>query len=145
MNLLALTARLDRLLQYLDSQVKTYPTTAVGVTATAGAATYAKDGTWVEIIPASTVTTDYSVVAMALDIITTVDEYEIELGTGTAASEVVVSTHKFASAITSGETRIDISSMAQIPANTRLAVRLSSKDGSNSANVSVEYIDGLTP
>tara|TARA_R110000751_G_scaffold81024_5_gene163242 strand:+ start:6953 stop:7390 length:438 start_codon:yes stop_codon:yes gene_type:complete len=143
MNLLALVAKLDRLLRGLDSEVKTYPTTAAGVVVTAGAATYAKGGTWVEVIPASTVTTDFKPVAIVAEIISTIDEYELEIASGLAAAEVVISTHKFANIANLGTARVQIASIATQPANTRLSLRLSSKDGSNTASVSLEYVDAL--
>lgn len=144
MNLLALVTKIDRLLKEQDSQVKIIPAAGAGVTVTAHAGGSYARGAWVELVPASTVTTDSKVRTLVCELMSAVDEYEIDIGTGGAGAEVVVSTHKVTALAANGGARVTVGSMATIPANTRVAVRIGCLDAvARTMAVSAEYIDSL--
>jgi len=142
MNLLALITRLNKLESKAASQTKTIPAAAAGVTVTAaGGGSYAK-GAYAEVVAASGVTTNYRPTALVINLISAVDEYEIDIATGTAAAEVVVSTHKFSALAANGNARIELGSIVNVSKNIRLAARIGCNDAvARTIKLSAEYID----
>ena len=136
---IALKYILDRIQQNFSKQPKVIPAGAAGVTATANAAGGYAKGAYVELAAASVITTKYKPTALVIDNISAADEYEVELASGGAGSETTIGTFKFGA-----EGRIQIPSIAAVDANTRLAARIGCNDAvARTANISVEYIDGL--
>tara|TARA_R110000751_G_scaffold76798_3_gene154772 strand:- start:393 stop:818 length:426 start_codon:yes stop_codon:yes gene_type:complete len=141
MNLLALVARLQKFLEYLQSEPKVYPDTAVGVEATAAAGGAFARGAYVQIVPASTITTRMRPNAIIISNPSAADEWEIDIATGSALSEVDVGTFKF-----NGAETVVIPCIAEIDANVRIACRIGCFDAvARTAEVSLGYIDTLTP
>lgn len=143
MNLLALVTRLNNLESQFAYQTKVVPASATGVNVTCGVgATMSSKGAYVEVIAASGVTTKYRPMALVINLISGVDEYEIDLATGGAGSEVIVSTHKFAANAANAAVRIELSSIADVAKNVRFAARIGCTDSSGrTIKLSLEYID----
>jgi len=139
MNLLALVTRLDKLKAYQTSTTKLYPGEAAGVTATAnGAGGFAK-GTYAQISSGLVFATRYKPTAIIVTNASAVDEYEIDLATGAAASEVLGGTFKV-----TGNGRYPIT-FAEVAEQTRIAVRIGCLDGvARTLEIGIEFIDGLT-
>ena len=132
-----------KILEYLQSQIKAHPPELAAVTVTGGA-DLATKGVYAEVVAALAITTKYRPVALVIDSVSAIDDLEIDIATGAAAAEVVVSTHRISPTAIGDCRRIPIPSIADIAANTRLAVRASSAAGATTLDVSIEYIDNLT-
>lgn len=138
MNLLALTARLDRLEQLTTSETKTAPAAAAGVTTTCNAAANFVKGAYAQIVPAAGITTRFRPSAIVVDNPSAADEYEIQLAKGAAAAEVVVCTIKV-----TGAGRYPIN-CDYVEANTRIAARAGCLDAvARTIGVTIEYADNL--
>ena len=138
MNLLALVTRILRVEKLFTSQTKVYPSEAAGVTVTAAAGGGFAKGTYAQVVPVATITTVHRVTAIVVDNPSAADEYEIDIATGLAASEVVVGTIKVTGA---GRYQFNC---ANIDANTRIAARIGCLDAvARTAGITFEYSDDL--
>tara|TARA_R110002020_G_scaffold389685_1_gene600271 strand:+ start:76 stop:498 length:423 start_codon:yes stop_codon:yes gene_type:complete len=140
MNLLALTARLDRLEQTQNSVPGVKPAGAAGVTATAHAGGSFARGAYIEIAAASSITSKYRPTAVILDNLSAGDEFEVDLAVGGAGSETVVATIRVCE-----HGRKILTSCPYVDANARLAARIGCRDAvARTAGISVEFIDSLS-
>ena len=143
----ATSAALTDVSESASSIVKTAPPAAAGVTVTAGAAGLANKGAYAQVLATGAITTKSKFVAVCVSNPSALDDFEIDLATGAGGAEVVKSTHRFSLDGVNDSARIMIPSSpvnSGPPANTRLAARVSSTAGGTTADVCIEYIDGLS-
>jgi hypothetical protein len=129
---------LNSLYQHVHNPAKCYPTLQNGVTVNGGAGAWAL-GNFVEIVPASTITTMYDIHYVNFESASATDTYEFVLYSGLAGAEVEIGRIRTKKEATqSGTTSVPI----QIPAlmaNTRISAKLASSSGGDNVTVSVFY------
>ena len=85
----------ETLLEHVHSPSKVYPTLANGVTVTTGAGAWGL-GSFVEIVPASTITSDFDIHHISLEALSASGAYELVLYKGAASSEIEIGRVRFA-------------------------------------------------
>lgn len=139
MNNLSLAARLDRIEALADTVPSIVPSGATGITATAAAGGAFARGAYAEIAAANAITSKYKVVSVTVEAVSATDEYEIDLAVGGAGSESVITRVRV-----TGAGRHTVPSSGYGAAGDRLSARIGCLDAvARTANISVEYIDGL--
>ena len=98
------------------------------------------DAAFVEVIAADTITSDIRITSVAVDSFSANVRHHIQIATGTASSEVVVCTFAFTVGLTSHAPLIPVS-MPNIPANTRVAMKVAVQNGTSSTcRVNLNYV-----
>lgn len=129
----------ETLLDHVHSESKVYPTLANGVTVTAAAGAWTL-GSFAEIFPASTITSDFDIHYIGVENISANDVYELVLYSGPVASEIEIGRVRFAK-----NTNLEgtINQPFQTPiilANERIAAKLASQGGgSDTVTISIFY------
>lgn len=138
-NLLALVSRLDRIESETNTVPSIVPSGATGVTLTAAAGGAFARGAYAELAAASAISSKYKPVAVIVEAVSAADEYEIDLAVGLAGSEADIGRIRV-----TGAGRYTLPSCSYGSANARLAARVGCFDAvARTANIAVEYIDGL--
>lgn len=116
----------------------TYPSNAAGVTITSGAGAYTK-GAYTGIIPVNTILTQYFITGVTLSNLTVNTDYELDIATGLAASEVIVATvsHMTDNINLAHECLFPIP--IKISSNTRISARSSDGTGSLTSKIKIRY------
>jgi len=116
----------------------TYPPNAAGVTITSAAGAYTK-GAYTEIIPVDTILTQYFITGVTLSNLTVNTDYELDIATGLAASEVIIATvsHKTDNTNLAHECLFPVP--IKISSNTRISARSSDGTGSLTSIVKIRY------
>lgn len=132
-------AKLYIAMQHIHSAQKVYPTLAAGVTLTGGVASWAL-GSFVEVVPASTITSPFDIHHVNVGAASANDTYEIVLYKGALSSEVEVGRCR----ITRVANVSDISPVPMmtpiLPANTRISAKVASASGgSDTVVISIFY------
>lgn len=131
----SLFAKVSALNEYFHSVSKVYPTLAGGVTLTAGAAWTL--GALVEIVPASTITSDFDIHAIDIEDISANDTYELVIYYG--AGDTEAGRIRFVrNAVQSATLNIPIH-MPVIPANSRVRAAVACSTGGFTADISIRY------
>jgi len=143
----ARAANLDNLVDevpYQTREINTYPAGAAGATPSSAASGWGF-GSWVEVVPASTITNDFVIVGVNLmqaEINGPTMEALLEIGTGAAASEVTKIQMPWAikreSSASAGRSWMISTGNAlsggvighKVPANTRVAARIADSSAS---------------
>jgi hypothetical protein len=129
---------LEKLLtEHIHSPSKVYPTLASGVTVTAGAAWTL--GSFVEIVPASTITSDFDIHFISIEAISANDVYELVLYKGALASEIEIGRVRFTKNANLDSVFNTPIQTGLIAANERISAKIASSVGSNNATISIFY------
>jgi len=125
---------------HVHSPAQCYPVLADPVTVTASANAWTDYGSWVELVPASTITDPFDIHWVHTGEISATGSYVLQLGAGASGSEVVIGTIAFSRDSNQVQTASQPIQIAPLPANTRVAVRLSSSNAvANTADVKIYY------
>lgn len=129
----------NSLYQHVHKPSKCYPDLADGITITGGVSAWTL-GSFVEIIPADTITTAFDIHWIEVEAVNAVDTYQLKLYSGAEGSEEEIGCVRFTRASNqTGASNVPI----QIPfqhANTRISAKLASKSGgSDTATISLYY------
>lgn len=131
-------AVIKTLLEHVHKESKVYPTLASGVTVTAGAGAWTL-GSFVEIVPASTITSDFDIHYLSIESISANDVYEIVLYKGAAASEVEIGRVRVTKNAALDATLNVPFQTPLIAANERISAKVASGSGSNNLSLSTFY------
>lgn len=132
----SLYAGVETLLDHVHKPSKVYPTLATGVTLNTNAAAWTL-GTVTEIIPASTITSDFDIHRVSIESLDDIATYEIVLYYGAGDTECGrVRFSKTSNQDTAGNQPIQT---PIIPANSRVRGAVASSTGSSVAVVSLYY------
>lgn len=135
----SISAKLHTLEEHAHKSQNCYPTLADSVLVTADASGWTY-GSWTEIVPASTITDDFDIHFANITSISAVDEYQLQIGSGVAGSEVVkacISFERSSNFSQEGSKQIQTPILA---ANSRIAVRLACKStNARTVNIKIEY------
>ena len=116
------------------------PANAAPISLQSAAGAYNK-GNYVEIIPVNSIGFTYYIVGIYINIQTAGVDYEIDVATGLAASEIIIATESasYSSANRSFDMIFPIP--IKVAANTRISMRCSDAAGSNIVKVKLRYKD----
>jgi hypothetical protein len=130
---------LNSLYQHLHEQARVYPTLANGIVVTGGVGAWAL-GSFVEIIPANTITSPFDIHYVNFEDASATDSYQLILYAGLGGAEVEIgSVRTKRESATSGTTSVPIQIPPQM-ANARISAKVASKSGgSDTVTVSVYY------
>jgi hypothetical protein len=143
----AVSDSLAQLIHLLQGHVhvahKVYPTGAAGVTLTEDGATPWTLGAIVEIVPASTITSQFDITEVNVEAISADGVYEIVLYKGGAGSETEIGrfrvAHDTATGAAAGAAQQDFSTVI-VEANARISAAVMSENGSGATvDVSIGY------
>lgn len=126
-----------------DTPSRIYPggtTPGAGAAVTSGGSVYGL-GSWVELVPANTITADYAVKTMYADNTVAARDVWVELGIGGAGSEVVYWRGRWKHDAAFFET-IVLNPPLLVPANARVAVRTACSTATSACTVSIEVSEG---
>ena len=113
---------------------RVYPTLANAVQLT-GTTTTWSFGSYVEVVPVSTITSNFRILEIVVEAVSASIECQIDIATGAASSEVVIFTARFV-----GTCRIQVP-CDTISANTRISARLANKGTTGrTADISIGFI-----
>ena len=116
----------------------TYPPNAAGVTITSAAGTYTK-GSYTEIIPVNTISTQFFITGVTLSNLTVNTDYELDIATGAAASEVIIATVSHMTDNTNLAHECLFPIPIKVSSNTRISARSSDGTGSLTSIVKIRY------
>ncbi len=130
--------RVKILLEHNHGSQYVYPTLADGVQLTTAAGDWAQ-GTTTEIIPASTITSDFDIHEVLIEVVNTKDKtYQLTLYYG--AGDTFAGSVRFSSDTNKGGVPNGSMMTPMIPANSRVRASLAIQDGdSKTATISVRY------
>ena len=118
---------------YFESRRRCYPTMANSVSV-AGTTTAWSPGTYTEIVPSSTINSNYRILEIDVLSVSATDELELVVATGAASSETIIGSIRFTAV---GKYSFGYS---LIPANTRISARLANKGTTAiTAKISIAY------
>jgi len=143
-------AALDKILPpYTTKEIRIYPSAAGGVEAYSGTAVWAW-GSWVELVPANTITSDFLILGVVYDQYYALSEsvrWQVQLGVGAAGAEApiasVAGTHYYYSASGWGDFPFyPLVIPRKVPANSRVAVRATDDDPTAFRHcVKIQYVE----
>lgn len=130
---------LNSLYQHVHQQARVYPSLADGKVVTGGAGAWAL-GSFVEIIPANTITGPFDIHYINFEDASATDTYQLILYSGLGGAEIEIGAVKTKrETATSGTTNVPIQIPAQL-ANARISAKVASKSGgSDTVTISVYY------
>lgn len=127
----------NSLYQHVHKPSKCYPTLANGIVVTGGVPAWAL-GSFVEVIPANTITTMFDIHYINFEDASATDSYELVLYGGLGGAEVEVGRVRTSrESATSGITNVPIQIPPQM-ANTRISAKVASKTG-NGDTVTISF------
>ena len=130
------------LLKYLKADTvyaqKVYPTLATGVTVTASASTWTLGG-FIEIIPASTVASNFVISGLNVTSATLNDTYELVLYSGALGQEVEIGRTRFTKVANNTPIAQHNIKTSQIAANGRISAKIANTTGSGAAVIALFY------
>lgn len=125
---------------HVHSPAHAYPVLADPVQVAASANAWTDYGSWVELIPASTITDAFDIHWVHTGEISATGNYVLQLGAGASGSESVIGEIAFSRDSNQVQTASQPIQIAPQLANTRIAVRLSSGNAAaNTVDVKVYY------
>lgn len=135
----SLYSKIKTVLEHVHSSAKVYPTLANGVTITGATGAWTL-GSFAEIIPASTITSDFDIHFISIENISANDVYELVLYKGAVSSEIEIGRIRFVkTALIEAVLNVPIQTPI-ISANERISAKLASAGGgSDTATVSLFY------
>ena len=123
--------------EHVNASSKVYPTLAAGVTVVAGAAWVLGD--FIEIVPASTITTNFMIHNIGVEALSANDTYELVLYKGAESSEIEVGRVRFAKNSNFDAIVNQPFQTAIILANERISAKIASAGGTSTATISIFY------
>jgi len=123
--------------EHVHSASIVYPTLATAVTVSAGASWVL--GSFVEIVPASTITSAFDIHYIYVDSISANDTYELVLYKGAESSEIEVGRVRFSKTAAQEGTDNQPFQTPLIAANERISAKVASSSGSNNVSVGIMY------
>lgn len=129
----------NSLYKHVHQQARVYPSLADGIIVTGGAGAW-QLGNFVEIIPASTITSSFDIHYINFEGASATDIYELVLYKGTVGNEIEIGRIRTdRESATSGVTNVPVQIPAQ-DANTRISAKVASKSGgADTVTISVYY------
>jgi len=131
--------------QYTTNVHSVYPTNASAITVTSNATAWTK-GNWIEVVPASTITSNFIIDEVHVWVSNVSVDYEYDIGFGGAGSEVVKFTGLVATpaigSVTANctlKTPHKITIPVYAAANSRVAFRCSDSSGGKTISVKIGY------
>lgn len=121
--------------EHVHSASKVYPTLAAGVTLTAGAAWTL--GAFAEIVPASTITSEFDIHHISVEALSAVEVYEIVLYYGAGDTECARVRATKAAAL-EGTLNVPVQTVL-IPANSRIRAKVATAGGGDTCDISIFY------
>ena len=138
-NALSSKVAFDNLEDSLSGTVNVYPTLANAITVTSSSSAWTH-GSYAEIVPVDTISDAIFVDSVVVEVPSAAGTYQIDLATGAAASEVVVSTVRFAAGHASNHMSLVIPIRKKVLKNVRISARCASKVASaKTLDVSISY------
>ena len=111
-----------------------------GIQLTSDGSTAGTAGSYVEVVAASGITSDFRITSVMADSFSAATRLHITVATGTASSEVEIGTFIVGVGATATAPTIPVS-MANIPANTRVAMKVSAQSGTGvTCRVNINYV-----
>lgn len=125
---------------HVHSPAKCYPVLAAPVTITASANAWTDYGSWVEIVPASTITEAFDIHWVHSSEISAQGNYVLQLAKGGSGSEEVIATIAFSRDSNQVQTASQPVQIAPQLANTRISARVSSDNAvADTVDVKIYY------
>lgn len=116
-----------------------YPTGSAAITITSSATAWVK-GSYTEVIPVDTITERFYITGLVINNLVVDSEYEVDIGTGAAASETVVATDTHETHDSNLSKTLLFIPPIEIGANTRVAVRAATQNAvADTCTVKVKY------
>ncbi|NHJ39632.1 MAG: hypothetical protein FK731_06315 [Asgard group archaeon] len=134
----SLVSKTETLLEHVHGASKVYPTLANGVTVTTGVGAWTL-GNFVEIVPSSTITSDFDIHWVSIESISANDVYELVLYKGALTSEIEVGRVRFTKNAALDSTLNIPMQTSIIDANERVSAKIASSSGSDNATISLFY------
>ena len=111
-----------------------------GIQLTSDGSTAGTAGSYVEVVAASGITSDFRITSVMADSFSAATRLHITVATGTASSEVEIGTFIVGVGATATAPTIPVS-MANIPANTRVAMKVAAQSGTSvTCRVNINYV-----
>ena len=111
-----------------------------GIQLTSDGSTAGTAGSYVEVVAASGITSDFRITSVMADSFSAATRLHITVATGTASSEVEIGTFVVGVGATATAPTIPVS-MANIPANTRVAMKVAAQSGTSvTCRVNINYV-----
>lgn len=134
----------DRQIDLIQEQTKTgtyyiRPSNAAGTTVVSGAGAYTKGAAYTQIIATNAITTNFYIDSVFLNTQTITRDFEIDIATGLAPSEVVIATVSNMVSNTNDGREYKFNPQIKVPANTRISARCSDSTGTGNVNVKIRY------
>ena len=97
-------------------------------------------GAYVQIVPVSTITSEFRITSVVVSAFESATRYTIEIATGLAASEVSIGSFCVEAGATTHSHVVPVS-MANIPANTRVIMRSAVQTGNDqTCTIAINYV-----
>lgn len=130
---------LDLMYQHIHQRARVYPDLDDNVVATSGAGAWAL-GSIVEIVPADTIASEYDVHFVNVSDMSSNDQFQLNLYSGGAGSEVEIGAIRFVRDTVFAQTGYIPIQIVPLPANTRLSAAIAcAGGGSKTVDISVYY------
>ena len=111
-----------------------------GIQLTSDGSTAGTAGSYVEVVAASGITSDFRITSVMADSFSAATRLHVTVATGTASSEVEIGTFVVGVGATATAPTIPVS-MANIPANTRVAMKVAAQSGTSvTCRVNINYV-----
>jgi len=123
--------------EHLHAASKVYPTLAAGVTVTAGNSWVLGD--FIEIVPASTITTNFMIHHICVESLSANDTYELVIYKGAESSEIEIGRVRFSKNANQEGTDNQPILTTLVAANERISAKIATASGSSTATISVFY------
>lgn len=135
----SLYGRIKQIGEHFHSESKVYPTLADGVTVTGAAGVWTL-GNFVEIVPASTIASDFDIHYISIEDLSGNDVYELVLYKGALASEVEIGRRRLTKNANLDGTQNQPFQTPLVSANERISAKVATKaGGSKTATISIGY------
>lgn len=132
-------ANVKRIEEHNHNTQCVYPVLADAIVLTSSASAWTF-GAYVEIVPVSTIASDFDIHFINISALSANDEYVVELASGAGASEVLLCQVSAVRSAVQNQGAASPTSTIIIPANTRISARIASKDASaNTGAIKIWY------
>ena len=131
----------DAVIPATTGTMSVFPTGATnGIQLTSDGSTAGTAGSYVEVVAADTITSEIRFTSVMVDSFSAATRLHVTVATGTASSEVEIGTFIVGVGATATAPTIPVS-MANIPANTRVAIKVSAQSGTGvTCRVNINYV-----
>lgn len=138
-NATSLHGRIKTLLEHIHGVQEVYPSLADGIVVTSDSTAWTYGG-FVELLPPSTITSDFDIHNIGIEDISDNDVYQLSLYSGAVSSEVLVGNIRFAKNSNFDAIVPQVFQTPLIAANSRISAKIACAIGANhAATVSIVY------